>query len=91
VLYQDGKLVSWGWEAEMAALDMKQKEFKSSKAQLLDKFKLCLAEGRQDAPNLPPSMNIEDVIKHYLKEISALAKQRFEEAFGSVSDSSIRW
>jgi molecular chaperone DnaK (HSP70) len=91
VLYQDGKLVSWGWEAEMAALDMRQTEFKSSKAQLLEKFKLCLAEGSPEAPNLPLGVSAEDVIKHYLKEISTMAKQRYEEVFGSVSDSSIRW
>jgi molecular chaperone DnaK (HSP70) len=91
VLYRDGKLVSWGWEAEMAALDMKPKEFKSSNTQLLEKFKLCLAEGMREAPNLPLGVSVEDVIQHYLKEISTLAKQRYKGAFGSISDRNIRW
>jgi hypothetical protein len=91
VLYQDGKLVSWGWEAEATALAMKQKEFINSETQLLEKFKLCLAEGSQEAPNLPLGVSVEDVIQHYLKAISALAKRRYEEVFDPVSDSSIRW
>ena len=91
VLHKDGKLVSWGWEAEMAALDMKQKEFKSSNTQLLEKFKLCLAEGKPDAPNLPAGVSVEDVIQHYLKDISTLAKQRYEEAFGTFAKDKIRW
>ena len=91
VLYQDGKLVSWGWEAEMAALDMKQKEFKNGNIQLLEKFKLCLAEGKREAPNLPLGVSVEDVIQHYLKGISTLAKQRYQEAFGMVSAHTIRW
>ena len=91
VLYKGGKLVSWGWEAEMAASDMKQKEFKSSNTQLLERFKLCLAEGKPDAPNLPAGVGAEDVIQHYLKDISALAKQRYQEAFGAISNDKIRW
>jgi hypothetical protein len=75
----------------MVALDMKQREFKSSKTQLLEKFKLCLAEGMRDAPNLPPGVSAEDVIKHYLKEISTLAKRRYKDDFGAVSDRKIRW
>ena len=90
VLYRDGKLVSWGWEAEMAALDMKRKEFKSSNTQLLERFKLCLAD-EYGAPTLPAGVSAEDVIQHYLKEISFLAKQRYEENFGAVSNDKIRW
>jgi len=91
VLYKDGELVSWGWEAEMAALDMKQKEFKSSNTQLLERFKLCLAEGKREAPNLPAGVSVEDVIQHYLKHISTLAKQRYAETFGPISAKDARW
>ena len=91
VLYQDGKLVSWGWEAEMAALDMTQKEFKQGNIQLLDRFKLCLAEGKREAPNLPAGVSVEDVIQHYLKHISTLAKQRYAETFGPISAKDARW
>ena len=90
VLYRDGKLVSWGWEAEMAALDMKQKEFKSSNTQLLERFKLCLAD-EYGAPTLPAGVSAEDVIQHYLKHISTLAKQRYAETFGPISAKDARW
>ena len=91
VLYKDGKLESWGWEAEMAALNMRQKEFKSSNTQLLKGFKLCLAEGKPDAPNLPAGVSAEDVIQHFLKEMSSFAKARYEDNFGLVTDRDIRW
>ena len=91
VFYRDGKLQSWGWEAEMAATDLKHEEFKSSGAQLLEKFKLCLADNSDFAPRLPPGVHLESLIEHYLKAISTLAKQRYDEAFGEVDAGDVLW
>lgn len=92
ILFQDGSLKDWGWEAELAGLELSHREFHASQVQLLERFKLCLADDKQDgAPNLPKGVTAEGVIQHFLKGLSTFAKQRLAVTFGKTRDQDIRW